>query len=252
MFKKTMKFDDLDGKPVEQTFYFNYNKKEIAELLELGYVSQFRPDDVSSRLPLEKQLEILQTPVSDSGLSEKENTQLAYDIFQDLLLDAYGEKGADNVTFYKDEKTRRYFQNHVAYIELIFEFIGDPKLAGQFIEGCLPPRFVAEAKAELARKEASGENDLGALVAEAERRQQDPATRIEPGPEAAREALGENKPVETLAGTVVDGGTGPNKPIEELTEEDIMTMDAEDFKNLDTKRLSHSQLQVAFRRKMQS
>lgn len=181
MFKKTMKFDDLDGNEVTQTFYFNYNKKEVAELLEFGELSQFPSE--KPRLPLEQQLKRLTTSVEESGLSEVENSRQAYDIFQNLILDAYGERGEDNVTFVKNEKTRNYFKSHVAFVEMIFEFLENPKLASQFIENCLPAKFVQEAREEL-QKQNQGKlssEDLASMVEEAAKRQEDPSTRVEAG-----------------------------------------------------------------------
>lgn len=189
MFKKTMKFDDLDGNEVTQTFYFNYNKKEIAELLEFGAVQQFAEPGVV-HTPLEEMMEKLSTPREEQGLSQQENNQQAYNIFQALILDAYGEKGEDNVTFKKSWDLRKYFESHVAFVELIFEFLGNEKLAAEFMENCLPPRLVARAKEEMEAEKANRKSDstIAEMVSEAAERQKDPATRIEPGLEAAREA----------------------------------------------------------------
>lgn len=264
MFKKTMKFDDLDGNEVEQTFYFNYNKKEIGELLEFGQLSQFPSD--KKRLPLEQQLTLLKTPVSESGLTQAENNQQAYDIFQDLILDAYGEKGADNVTFVKNERTRAYFQSHVAFVDLIFEFLENPRLGGQFIENCLPAKLVAKAKEDLA-SESKGQIEgktLSEMVEEAERRQQDPATRVEPGTmpkdadpsvrglaEATADAEKKGRDVETIHGGVdkIDDGSVPEKRPEDLTADDIREMDYVSFTKIDPQRLSREAMVAAFQRK---
>lgn len=226
MFKKTMKFDDLDGNEVTQTFYFNYNKKEIAELLEFGQLSQF--PEGRKRLPLEDQLKLLKTPTEESGLTQQENNQQAYDIFQDLILDAYGEKGADNVTFVKNDRTREYFKNHVAFVELIFEFLAKPAEAAQFIENCLPAKMVARAKEEL-QAEANGKlssSSLAEMVQEAERRQKDPATRIEPGLENAPEHIQERaKELESAGPIVTDGLTDEEilgKKPQELTKPQLL------------------------------
>lgn len=211
MFKKTMTFDDLEGNEVTQTFYFNYTKKEVAELLEFKQ--------------LEKKLEQLQKPVEESGLSQVENTRQAYDIFQDLILDAYGEKGADNVTFRKTPELREHFKSHVAFVEMIFEFIGNAQLAAQFIENCLPPKLVARAKEDLVENNKGlPQGTLTDMVAEAERRQQDPATRIEPGPEAAAAALGENTEVANLA-----QATAATKTTDGLTDEEILEKKPQDL-----------------------
>lgn len=158
MFKKTMKFDDLDGNEVTQTFYFNYNKKEVAELIEFGHLLDYPLPEGQTRLPLEQQLTLLQTPIEESGLTQQENSQQAYSIFQDLILDAYGEKGPDNVTFVKNKQLRDYFKSHVAYVEIIFEFLEKPSLAAQFIENCLPAKFVEQAKKELESKKEESDS----------------------------------------------------------------------------------------------
>lgn len=233
-----MTFDDLEGNPTSQTFYFNYNKKEVAELLEFKQ--------------LEEKLAKLMQPVEESGLTQIENNQQAYDIFQDLIIDAYGEKGADNVTFVKNERTREYFKNHVAFVELIFEFLEKPELAAQFIESCLPAKMVAQAKAEFEKEHGRNISSatLTEMVQEADRRQQDPATRIEPGPEAAAKVLGENPEVAQLAESVKDGGVPAKKP-EDLTPDDVRFMDEVAFKKLDPQKLSRETMVAAFHRKSQ-
>lgn len=239
MFKKTMKFDDLDGNEVTQTFYFNYNKKEVAELLEFK--------------KLEEKLELLSKPIEESGLTQQENNQQAYDIFQDLILDAYGEKGADNVTFRKTPELREYWKSHVAFVEMIFEFLANPSLAAQFIENCLPAKLVAKAKEELSAENQGklSPGTLSEMAQEAARRQEDPATRIEPGLDAAVEALQPGPEMVKAAQSVADGGV-PGKKTEDLTEEDILEMDDVAFSKLDAQKLKESALLAAFKRKMQS
>lgn len=238
MFKKTMTFDDLDGNEVTQTFYFNYNKKEIAELLEFKQ--------------LEEKLALLSKPVEESGLTQVENNQQAYDIFQDLILDAYGEKGADNVTFVKNENLREYWKSHVAFVELIFEFLENPRLGAQFVENCLPAKMVAKAKEDMA---AENENKLTSetlmdMVEEADRRQKDPATRIEPGV-APQDA---DEDIKKVAVAVVEAQDAdePAKRPEDLTPEDIRELDDIAFKKLDVKKLSREAMLAAFERKNRS
>jgi hypothetical protein len=236
MFKKTMTFDNLDGEEVTQTFYFNYNKKEIAELLEFKQ--------------LEEKLRLLTIPVEESGLSQRGNNQQAYDIFQDLILDAFGKKGDDNVTFVKNDELRNYWKSHVAFVELIWEFLENPPLAAEFIENCLPAKMVAKAKEEMVA-ESKGQISSGTLaemVQEADRRQKDPATRIEPGPEAAAEALGESPTISKLAESIKDDTT-PETKVEDLTPQNILEMDDISFQKLDPKKLDKDQMLAAFRRK---
>ena len=235
MFKKTMKFDNLEGEEVAQTFYFNYNKKEVAELIEFER--------------LEEKLKLLSTPVEDSGLSQQENNQQAYDIFQELILNAYGEKGADNVTFIKNERTKEYFRSHVAFVELIFEFLENPALAAEFVEKCLPAKLVEQAKQEQAKQGGKvSDASLSEMVMEADRRQQDPTTRIEPGMDAAI-AAGVAPP------EMANGEKGDaieeikRKDQGDLTPEDLEFLSDAEFKKLDPQRLSRETLMAAMHRK---
>lgn len=248
MFKKTMKFEDLNGDDVEQTFYFNYNKKEAAELLEFGRILEFPPEPDFVYEPLEKVLKDLSTPVEVSGLSQADNNRMAYLRFQSLILDAFGKKADDNVRFEKTVELRNYFKHHVAFVEMIFDFLGDEKQAAEFIEKCLPPRLVEAAKKEMASRKTPAEID--ALVEEAARRQADPATRIEPGPQAAAAALGENAPVANLASAVAaDTGEVPEKKQEDMTPEDILALDDAAFKKIDVRRLTRESMLAAYQRK---
>ena len=243
MFKKTMKFDNLEGEEVIQAFYFNYNKKEVAELLEFGR--------------LEEKLKLLSTPVEESGLSQQENNQQAYDIFQDLILNAYGEKGSDNVTFIKNERTKEYFRSHVAFVELVFEFLENPALAAEFIEKCLPVKLVEQAKKDMAAEQGKPvtSETLSEMVQEAQRRQQDPATRIEPGLDAAVEAgvVDPSSNVTKLAQDVASTNADPiaDKAPADLTPEDVDFLTNEEFKRLDPQQLSRETLMAAMRRKTQ-
>lgn len=243
-----MKFDDLNENEVEQTFYFNFNKKEIAELLEFGRILRFSPRPGVTYLPLEEQLEKLSTTTEVSGLTNRQNNEQAYAIFENLLLDAYGVKGEDNVSFNKTDELRHYWSTHVAFPEMIFEFLQNPTLGGQFIENCLPKKMVAKAKAEMeaeSKGQITGET-LTEMVAEADRRQQDPATRIEPGLENAPEHIQEH------ARTLASGqDEAPYKSPETLTAQDIIEMDEVAFKKLDPQGLSRDAMMAAFRRKSQ-
>lgn len=232
-----MKFDDLDGNEVEQTFYFNYSKKEIAELLEFGRVLDFPAETGFVYEPLEEVLAKLSTPPEESGLSNTENNRMAYLRFQTLILDAFGTKGDDKVTFDKTPELRHYFKTHVAFPEMIFEFLGDTALASEFIEKCLPPKIVARVKEE---QEAAGNNKISdstisEMVAEADRRQQDPATRIEPGLENAPAHIREQAAI--------------LKKTEDLTADDVLALSDEDFKKLDPRKLSQAAMLAAYQRK---
>lgn len=237
MFTKTIEFEDLNGDTRRQTFHFNYSKKEIAELLEFGMVRDFaryRGKERERIQPLEDQMARLTKPISESGLTQVENSQQAYDIFQELILGAYGVKSSDNTSFEKSPANWSYFENHVAFVEMIFEFLIDTSLINDFIEGCLPAKLVAEAKKD------AGVTNISEMSAEAARRQEDPETRIEPGDYSH---LDPSPEVVRLAEQ-----TAASK--QELTEEEILTMPQHEFEKLDPRKIPPHLLPVAFRRKV--
>lgn len=126
MLKKTITYEDFNGQRRTEDFYFSFSKLEIMEMLEI--------DD-------------LQTTIK--GIEESESTARAYALFKKLILDAYGIKSEDGRTFIKNAQVRAEFEGSPALSELIFEFLENPKLGSQFIEGCVPPALVEQAKREM-------------------------------------------------------------------------------------------------------
>jgi hypothetical protein len=203
MFTKTMEFDDLDGKTVQQTFYFNFTRLEITKMLAF--------DD------LEGKIARLTTPAALKSLSEPENAKEAYGIFEELILNAYGRKTADNRGFEKNPALKQEWANHMAFPELIFEMLENTELAAEFMEKCLPKRMVDAAKAEMARNPSAA--DIGQMVATAAERQADPATAMQPGTYPMGVDPG---PEEIVTGGEMVTQTPVEKP--EPTDEELLRM----------------------------
>lgn len=216
-----MKFDDLDGNETEETFYFHLNRLEVAEMLELD--------------ELEKKVDRLTTAREQKGLSEVENTREAYEIFKDLILRSYGIK-KDNVRFEKSDEIRADFQSHVAFENLIFEFIGNEHYAAEFFENCLPAKLVEAAKADLAAKGVTG-----------------------PFLQTDVETTGlqnEMKPIDTTqATTPVDAPVAPEKEKawDDYSREELLRMDQKLFEYLlgDAVGAPRERLVIAMQRKTQ-
>lgn len=217
MFTKLVQFEDLEGNTVQDTFYFNFNKLEVIEMMELDR--------------LEEKMQRLSKTAEEKGVDDPENSREAYETFKDLILKAYGHKAPNGRDFHKkDPDTGRPYRNDLeaspALSEIIIEFMQNPDLGAQFVEKCLPPKMVAEVKAQQKTPE-----EITELVTEADRRQQDPETRIEPG-------------------TLPAGVEPPQeKRQEDLTADDIRGMDDEAFAKLDPKRLNQDAMYAAFTRK---
>jgi len=131
MLKKSITYDDYNEVTRTEDFYFNFTKLEVIEL-EVKY---------------------------DGGLEgyikrieETENGKDAYYLFKDIVLAAYGEKSEDGKHFFKSEKLRNEFEASPAMAEMIIGFLNNPADGAKFIEGCLPARLIAAAKAEAALK----------------------------------------------------------------------------------------------------
>lgn len=145
MLKKTITFEDYSEPPkdVSRDFYFNFNKLEILEMLEL--------EDLDGTM---------------QRLQETQDGPEAYRLFKKIVLRAYGEKNSDGGFDKEDENGRplwKKFEAHPACSELIVGFIENPSEGAAFIEGALPAKMVAQAKEEMAKEQKTG-GELTATV----------------------------------------------------------------------------------------
>lgn len=220
MFKKTVTFEDLDDNTVQETLYFNFNKLEIIEMMEVD--------------KLEEKLTRLGIDAKTKELTDPENTKEAYYIFKDLILKAHGKKAANNRGFDKVDPVdghpyRRDLEASPALGEIIIEFIQNPGMGAEFVEKCLPQKLMQEAKAQQVAQNPKPE-EITEMVELAAERQNDPATRIEPA---------ENR---------------TEAKFEDYTEAELLSMSQEDFKNLiprEPKDMTTEQLRIAFQRRNQ-
>lgn len=118
MLKKKIKYTDYNGVEREETFYFNLNKAEVAEM----------------------ELEV------KGGLSavierivETEDRPKLISIFKNLILKAYGVKSDDGKRFIKTQELRDEFEQSEAYAELFMELASNADAASDFINGIVPP-----------------------------------------------------------------------------------------------------------------
>lgn len=129
-----IKFTDYNGTEREETFYFNINKAELAQLemsVEGGFVEML------------------------TRLSEKQNIPEVQKIFMRMLTLAFGEKSADGRRFIKSEEMTNEFTQTEAFVELYMKLCTDVPYAIKFIEDILPdikPEDKAKLNKELADK----------------------------------------------------------------------------------------------------
>lgn len=117
MLKKTITFNDLDGNPLTEDFYFALTEAEVAEL-ELRYNG------------LANRLEKMTEPPIDGGL--------VMDTFKDMIARSVGKRHEDNVQFIKNDEVRGRFMQSDAYTKFFMELVTDAEAGSKFVNGIMP------------------------------------------------------------------------------------------------------------------
>jgi hypothetical protein len=117
MLKKTITFNDLDGNPVTDIFYFNLTKSEIAEL------------ELSEEGGLASMLQ--------SIVASGDNSQIIAR-FKWILAKSYGVRSTDNRRFIKSDQLFEEFTQTGAYDVLFLELLTNMQATGEFIAGIIP------------------------------------------------------------------------------------------------------------------
>lgn len=129
MVKKTIRYTDWNGTEREEDFYFNLTKAELAHM-------QFDAEgDYATRV---------------KNIIRAQDTGRIMEIFESIILKAYGEKSADGRRFIKvDEKGNslaKAFTETPAFDELYFELIQNPDEFANFINRLVPSDLAAKMK----------------------------------------------------------------------------------------------------------
>lgn len=117
MLKKTITYVDYDGNPRTEDFYFNLSKAEIAKM------------EVSTSGGMEKMLQEL--------VASKDGKRIM-EVFNGIILKAYGEKSPDGKRFVKSAELSQAFEQTEAYSELFMELVTDADKAAAFINSIIP------------------------------------------------------------------------------------------------------------------
>ena len=131
MLVKEIKYTDYNGQERKEKHYFNLNKAELMEM-EMGTTGGWA--------------NMMQTII------DAQDTPSLIKIFKELILKAYGKKGADGVRFEKSEALSVAFSQTEAYSELFMELATNAQAASDFILGIIPAELAAEAKKQGAIK----------------------------------------------------------------------------------------------------
>jgi hypothetical protein len=121
MIKKTVTFEDYNGKTITEDFFFNLSKAELVEmeLSQKGGLADFLKEIVAS----------------DDG-------NLILEMFKKIVLLSYGKKSEDGRRFIKTPELREEFEQTGAYSELFIELATNADAAAAFVNGVVPAGLV--------------------------------------------------------------------------------------------------------------
>ena len=128
MLKKTITYTDYNGHSRTEDFYFNLTKTELMKM-EMG-TNGGLSEMVKSIIAAQDQAALIQ-------------------IFEDLILKAYGVKSLDGKRFEKSTQLSEAFAQTEAYDQLFMELATDADAAAQFINGIVPAEMAKELPKEL-------------------------------------------------------------------------------------------------------
>jgi hypothetical protein len=141
MLKKTITFNDLDGNPVTEDFYFNLNKAELAEM------------QLSEKGGLAAHLQrVIEATEDGEGA-------LIVSTFKDVIIRAVGRRSEDGRRFIKNQDVIDDFLQTEAYSEMFMEICTNADAATEFIKAVLPAGFADELDAQAKIEDVQLPND---------------------------------------------------------------------------------------------
>lgn len=117
MYKKIVKYEDYDGNSREEECYFNYTKTELTRM----------------NLSADGGLIALMNRI----VSEQNGKKLC-EMFETIILGAYGRKSLDGRKFEKSDEIREDFKSTLAYDALFMELATDAKKFADFLNSIIP------------------------------------------------------------------------------------------------------------------
>lgn len=122
MFKKTVKFEDFDGKAQEKDFYFHMSKAELLQLAAGG-------DEFQARI---------------KRIVDAKDGRAILNEFRDLITLAVGVRSEDGQQFVKDTAAQNQLLASPAFDELLMELATDAAASTEFIQQLIPEKLQKE------------------------------------------------------------------------------------------------------------
>ena len=126
MYRIPVTYEDYNSVEKTKDFYFNLNKAELMkmQLTEAGGLAE-----------------------SIEKIVAANNIPAIVEVFEKLVLDAYGEKSADGERFEKTDEIKAAFKQHPAYSIIYMDLATDADKAAKFINAIVPADMAKEAEA---------------------------------------------------------------------------------------------------------
>jgi hypothetical protein len=129
MLKKTMTYKNFLDEEVTEDFYFHFTKAELIKL------------EVSEKGGLTEMLQ---------KIAKEEDGKKIIEMFEKIILMAYGERSADGREFTKSDAIRTRFASTQAYSDLFMSLALDAGVAAEFMNSVIPADLAAEVAKEQA------------------------------------------------------------------------------------------------------
>ena len=127
MLKKTMTYTNFLDEEVTEDFYFHFTKAELIKL------------EVSEKGGLTEMMQ---------KIAKEEDGQKIIEMFEKIILMAYGERSADGREFTKSDAIRTRFASTQAYSDLFMELSTNAEIASDFMNAVIPADLAAEVAKE--------------------------------------------------------------------------------------------------------
>ena len=134
MIKKTITYEDYNGKEHTEDFYFHLSETELArmEMQETQILNNEAIGGLNARI---------------NAIIESGSGRLILEVFDDLLKKSYGVRSEDGSKFRKSEEAWEDFHSSGAYDVFFMELVTDADSAAEFVNGIIP-KSVSEGSVE--------------------------------------------------------------------------------------------------------
>lgn len=126
MYKKTITYTNYNDEEVTENFYFALNEVELTEMqtsVDGGYGEMIKK------------------------LADTNDSAALINVLKDLILKSYGIKSEDGRRFIKDPEYTKEFTQTPAYGAIYMDLATNEKAMTDFINGIIPAKLIAQAKA---------------------------------------------------------------------------------------------------------